>query len=770
MYAVSLLTGTNATLRKSTDGGTTWTSVLAIGNPTAPLVLDTVNSAHVLVGGVRLNESINGGASWISLASPITVSDVAIANAQGTFAIDPDFLQVTDKGANSYDPDTIYVTNGDQIFVTKNHGQSWTDRTGPLAGLGSIVDLEVDPRNRDTIYAVRAAFGGGQVFQSTDAGRTWLNITGTLPNLPTWKIVVDPRNDFLYAGTDEGVFQSKNNGTTWTRFGVGMPNVQVKDMELNLTTDTLLAGTYGRSVFQLFLDTPQTSSAPINAAVVALSGASVWTGPLILDGDPGTNTVTVGAYGTPNLPNTIPAASLNFLGPISDLTGGANPTLKKIGFGDVIFSGANVYGGQTVVQEGALIVDNAHALGGNANGTTVTNGAVLELRSNLDAEPVTLNGNGLSFDGHFTGSLRNIAGDNTYVGPLTLNTDATIGVDSGSQLTIGSTPTLTGTGTVNGANNLIKELTGTLVLASNNSGFSGETLVNRGALRLTNAGALGVGAAGARVLDGAQIQLQSAAGDPPLVVNRPLAVSGTGIFGSGAILNTGGDNTWAGPITFDALPGFSPDTFPVGRINIGVANAGDSLTISGPISETETTGLTKVGAGELVLAQANTYSGATEIVEGTVDVRDPGALGLRSGTASIQRVVTLSAEKTGSFRLSFNGVLSNPINFGATASQVQTVLNGLSSIGGAGGSVTVTRNNVETTTQNGPSAPTPASSTRLPLAERWPTPSLRSPPTARMERALRRAWRPPAASTCELATATTLELDATGSPTPTASR
>ena len=98
----------------------------------------------------------------------------------------------------------------------------------------------------------------------------------------------------------------------------------------------------------------------------------------------------------------------------------------------------------------ALIVDNAHALGGNANGTTVTNGAVLELRSNLDAEPVTLNGNGLSFDGHFTGSLRNIAGDNTYVGPLTLNTDATIGVDSGSQLTIGSTPTLTGTGTVNG--------------------------------------------------------------------------------------------------------------------------------------------------------------------------------------------------------------------------------------------------------------------------------------------------------------------------------
>ncbi len=147
-------------------------------------------------------------------------------------------------------------------------------------------------------------------------------------------------------GTDEGVFQS-NGGGTWERFGVGMPNVQVKDMELNLTTNTLLAGTYGRSVYQLFLDTAQTSDAPLDAAVVALSGSSFWTGPVILSGDAGTNNVTVGAYGTPNLPNGIPAASLNFVGPISDLTAGANPTITKIGLGDVIFSGDNVYGGQT---------------------------------------------------------------------------------------------------------------------------------------------------------------------------------------------------------------------------------------------------------------------------------------------------------------------------------------------------------------------------------------------------------------------------------------
>ena len=706
IYAVSLLTGTNAVLRKSINGGISWSTVLAIGNPTAPLTVDDVNTARVLVGGYRIMESENGGATWTNLQAPITVQDLAIANAQGAFVLDPNFLQVTDKGTNAYDADTIYVTNGDSIFVTKNHGQSWTDRTSNLAGLGSIVDLEVDPRNRDTIYAVRAAFGGGKVWRSTDAGRTWVNITNDLPNLPTWRIVIDPRNGFLYAGTDEGVFFSTNGGDAWNRFGVGLPMVQVRDLDLNLISNTLVAGTFGRSVFQHFLGAQQTLGTPVDAAVVALSGSSIWTGPVFLAGEAGTNRVTVGAYGTQNLPNTIPSASLNFVGPISDLTPGSNPILAKVGLGDVIFSGANTYGGETRVEEGALVVDNAHALGGNANGTTVVDGAVLELRSNLDAEPVILNGHGLSFDGHYTGSLRNIAGDNTYVGPLTLNTDATIGVDSGSQLTIGTSPQLPGTGTVNGTNDLVKELTGTLVLASNNAGFSGATTVNQGALRVRNAGALGVGAAPTRVLDGAQIQLQSDAGSP-LDVNRPLAVSGTGIFGTGAILNVGGDNTWSGNITFDTLPGFSPDTFPVGNVVIAVAGADDSLTISGSIGQTSAIGLTKIGAGELVLTSANTYTGATEIIEGKLDIRHPNALGARSGTAAIQRVVVLSAEKTGSFRITFNGQFTelNWVGGNApSAAAVQNALNALPTIGGVGGSVIVARTEVQLTTQDGPGA------------------------------------------------------------------
>ena len=100
--------------------------------------------------------------------------------------------------------------------------------------------------------------------------------------------MLDPRNGILYVGTDIGVFHSTDGGATWRRFGVGMPNVQVKDLELNLTTNTLLAGTYGRSVYQLFLDIAETSDrARRRRRARPWAAPSVWAGNVVIDGDHG---------------------------------------------------------------------------------------------------------------------------------------------------------------------------------------------------------------------------------------------------------------------------------------------------------------------------------------------------------------------------------------------------------------------------------------------------------------------------------------------------
>src|SRR5262245_49526305 len=277
-------------LRKSTDGGNTWVDILRLDAGTAqwspllfttggvprptrdtevkyearsPFLVDPINTSRLLAGertdvaigvgqpfGPRLRESVNGGASWIDLLVPTTqpgglsllsINAIQAAQFQGLFAADPGFPQVVDKGANTYDPDTIYAlaiyqdaagNRLSRLAVTKNRGVTWQVR--PFgANLDQVQDIFVNPSNRDEVWAVRnVAAGGQQVLKSTDAGQTWDDaVTGNLPtNLRVWTIQVDPRNDNVYIGTDLGVWKMTKVGAafTWAPLGEGMPNVQVR--------------------------------------------------------------------------------------------------------------------------------------------------------------------------------------------------------------------------------------------------------------------------------------------------------------------------------------------------------------------------------------------------------------------------------------------------------------------------------------------------------------------------------------------------------------
>ncbi|MCI0680878.1 MAG: autotransporter-associated beta strand repeat-containing protein [Gemmataceae bacterium] len=708
VYYVELRTGGNAIIRRSLSGGApgTWTTLpVNTFRTVAPLVLDSILTTRLLVGGSTLQESFNQGNSWTNLSVPPAlpfVSEIGIATFQGAFQADPVFSQNADNGSNTYDPDTIYVTDGNSVFLTKNHGVSWTDRTTGLAGLGFIVDLEVDPTHRDTVYAVRNVTNGG-VWQTTDAGQNWTEITHDLPSAPVWKVVLDPRTKDLYVGTDLGVYRLLFGTTHWQHFGNGLANTQVRDLELNPATNTLLAGTYGRGVYRLFLD----DGAANAGALRAVSGTSIWTGPVYLAGD-----TTVSAKGTQTLQNGSATASLTIVGIIQDAPGTASPgRLTKIGQGNVILAGTNTYAGVTEVVEGVLIVQNPRALGdpAAAANTIVNAGTALELQSDLELEPITLNGDGILFNNHFQGALRNSSNFNTYTGPLTLATNSTIGVDSGSQLTIGSKTGLLGIGSIDdlGANfTLTKELTGTLSLGGPNA-YGGTTFVNQGALQVEHAEALGdgggaVGVNGTLVRDGAQLQMHTPttgafAGVNVVVAAESLSLSGTGIFGTGVLYNTGGDNTWSGPILLDIQPGLAPDTAPPGVVAFGVSTAGDSLTINpaAGLTETAATGINKVGPGTLVLSTANHHTGTTYINNGIVNIQDSGALGTTPAFNEIQRVTVIGPMVgPGTFDLTLNGQTTGQLAFGAPATgfgSVQNALNGLSSIGGVGGSVSVVR-------------------------------------------------------------------------------
>jgi autotransporter-associated beta strand protein len=184
---------------------------------------------------------------------------------------------------------------------------------------------------------------------------------------------------------------------------------------------------------------------------------------------------------------------------------GAVLSLVKSNSSTWVLGGNNTYNGTTNINAGALNIQNATALGTTAAGTTVASGAALQLQGGISvgAESLTLSGDGVTS----TGALRNISGNNSYAGAITLNAATRINSDSdlltlsgnisgaGQNLTIGGA----GNTTISGAiatttGTLTKDGAGTLTLNASNT-YIGTTTVAAGTLQANSANALGTGTA-----------------------------------------------------------------------------------------------------------------------------------------------------------------------------------------------------------------------------------------------------------------------------------
>lgn len=152
--------------------------------------------------------------------------------------------------AVSSDGTHLYTANRVEFFVSRNSGSSWSSVTGDTVPLG-ITYLSVHPTNSRKLWATtRGYFEGYKVFTSNDAGQTWVNISGTLPNIPVHCIVIDRFTESLYIGTDLGVFYMSPAKSGWEALPNGLPNVIVTELEIHYATGKIRAATYGRGIWE----------------------------------------------------------------------------------------------------------------------------------------------------------------------------------------------------------------------------------------------------------------------------------------------------------------------------------------------------------------------------------------------------------------------------------------------------------------------------------------------------------------------------------------
>ncbi|QIF03993.1 autotransporter-associated beta strand repeat-containing protein [Roseimicrobium sp. ORNL1] len=363
---------------------------------------------------------------------------------------------------------------------------------------------------------------------------------------------------------------------------------------------------------------------------------------------------------------------------------GTGNSVTKSGGGTFIITAANTWTNGTRVNNGRMILtggDNRLSeLGGISLGNGANNGVVqlgdLTSISNQTVTNLTIIGSG-------TGNA--IVGGNAAFSTLTVNTDGVVAFAG----------TLGGVGANENQLALTKSGTGIFAIGGNNT-FAGDVTINGGTLLVTKSTALGTGTKTVHIhsaVNTPSLQLDGSGGDIVLAsgiryvtsnddTTNPAIVSkaGNNVISGNISPTTGGAGTGATRIRVETgtltLEGnISPETN-VAAASTVIFDGDGNGTVSGLIYDNgaHTLGIRKEGAGAWTLLSANSYSGATEVAGGrlnittaktgggTISIGDGATLGVKleaAGQTLTTSALTLGGASGGVLSLDF-GTFSNP--------------------------------------------------------------------------------------------------------------
>jgi len=232
------------------NGSTPIHGLTETGYWVTPYIIDPNSSQTLYIGLENVWKTTDQGDNWTkisNMSSSVRIRTLAIApsNSQVIYAADPSHIWKTTDGGTT----------------------AWTDITGSLpVSSSSITYIAVKNDDPNTVWVSFGQYNTDGVYETTDGGTNWMNISSGLPSAPVMCVVQNRLNTSeteLYAGTDVGVYL-KQGSTDWTSFSNSLPNVVVNELEIYYDEEKpdfskLRAATSGRGLWESELYSPPNS-------------------------------------------------------------------------------------------------------------------------------------------------------------------------------------------------------------------------------------------------------------------------------------------------------------------------------------------------------------------------------------------------------------------------------------------------------------------------------------------------------------------------------
>lgn len=624
-------------------------------------------ASNTAIGGAGGDSSAQGGSAYgqdlflnsggslsFGINTPVTISSAIASDPLNTGK--PITIQgssvLTFTGNNTYNGGTIIGPTGRLDVRTDANlglaGQPLTFNNGTLgitaAGFTSSRPIYIDDRGgtihvgtgftasfssaigaTDTgIGGVTIAGGGTAIFSGTNTygGTTTINAGSSLQLLSSFSLPQGPPAPFVV-----------NNGVLDILFSSGTcANSMTGSGQLILESNSSLILT-GMNTYSGTTTIPVGSTLTIGASA-ALSPYSVFVnnGSLVVSNPTGIASLTA-------------------------MQGSGQ--LFMNGTGTLLLLNNNTYSGGSQLNNGIVQISATAALGSGAVGF---NGGALELLNpftGIFGIAMTMGASGgtiqvdsgvsatasspLAGSGPFTctgAGVLALTGNNTYGGTTTVGASATLNIGATASLSPSSNVVDLGLlqfaflpgGTVSNSisgNGAVTIVSGDMVFGGTNT-YSGTSTINSGAtLTIAAPGALSANSA---VVDNGALKFDFASQSLTAAFSGAISGAGTVRVKTGTVTFNGA-NTYSGTTNIDTgatlISGVSSG-IPVGG---AVVDAGTLLfknvsgtALPGPISGAGVVGMSGVG-GAVLLANADTYSGGTQLNGGTVEISNVAALG-----------------------------------------------------------------------------------------------------------------------------------------------